>query len=473
MEHYDLAVVGSGAGLMVIEAALQKGKKCALVEKGKFGGTCLTRGCIPSKILVYPADLIRAAEKAAQIGLDFARPQIDWSLISQRMWQYIDHSKEMENSLLEVKQLAVYRGTAAFTGPDSLHVPDEKDGKTAPFTADMIVLAAGARTSIPPIPGLAETGYVSSETFFGPDFPSQPWSSLAIIGAGAVGLEFAHIFSAQGTQVSIIEMADRLAPAEEPEISQMLADRMRSNGVNILAGHKVAAVRKTAAGKELVLQDQAGRTKTITSQEILLAAGVRSNADLLVVEKAGLATDSQGYIITNEYLETNRKNIWAIGDINGKFLFRHKANLEAEILAHNLLRPDHSKRQINYRSVPWAIFTDPQIAHLGMTEEQVKKQGIPYQIAINRYSSIAKGYAMGYAEDDADDGFVKLITSKDQKLLGAHIIGPEAAILIQPFVYLLNQAVGDTAGSLDPIRRSMVIHPALSELTAWAIEDLT
>ena len=137
------------------------------------------------------------------------------------------------------------------------------------------------------------------------------------------------------------------------------------------------------------------------------------------------------------------------------------------------MRPDHSKRQINNRSVPWAIFTDPQIAHLGLTEAQVKELGIPYQVAINRFSAVAKGYAMGYEEGDSDDGFVKLITTKGKKLLGAHIIGPEAAILIQPFVYLLNQTAEATAGSLDPILRSMIIHPALSELTAWAIEDLT
>lgn len=497
MEKYDLVVVGSGVGLTIIEEALQNGMRCAIIERGKFGGTCLNRGCIPSKVLVYPADLIREAEHADKVGVTYPAPEVSWPTIARRMWQFIDKNKKIEASLLSAEHLTVYRGTGVFTGPDTLQVPDERDGRTDPFTARLFVLAPGVRTQIPPVEGLAETGFITSETFFGPLFPVKPWKNLTIIGGGAIGLEFAHIFSAQGTQVTIVEMATRLAPTEEPEISRLLEKQLRSRGIDVITNHQAVTAGKAEVGKCLLVRDRSdASTQSICSEEIFVAAGVRSNADLLAVEKAGIATDARGYIITNEYLETSRKNIWALGDINGKYQFRHKANYEAEILAHNLFRPDLSKRSATYQSVPWAIFTDPQIAHVGLREDEIKASGIRYLVGVNHYSDIAKGYAMGYERKDPDNGFVKLLTDENMKILGVHLIGPQASVLIQSFVYLMNagykcsQKTRDKrrknsqrtipglfppcteAGSLDPIMHSMVIHPALSELTAWVIDNL-
>ena len=498
MKTYDLVVVGSGSGLMVLEAALEQDLSCALVEKDPLGGTCLNRGCIPSKVLVYPADVIREAEHAARIGVHFTPPEIDWPTIAKRMWTYIGSNKQIETSLNEVENLTLYRGTGVFTGSDTMQVADEKNGRTEPFTGRMFVLAPGAQTRVPPIRDLEAVGFVSSESFFGPQFPEKPWNSLTIVGGGAIGLEFAHIFSAQGTRVTIVEMADRLVPLEEPEISAMLEEQMREHGIRVLTGYKAVAARLEQGLKTLVLEPTAGgAAENATSEEILLAAGVRSNADLLQVDKAGIATDARGYIVTNEYLETNRKHIWALGDVNGKFQFRHKANYEAEVLAHNHFRPDLSRRQAQYDAVPWAIFTSPQIAHAGLGEEQVKASHVRYKVGVNHYADIAKGYAMGYRSRDNDNGFVKLIVDENMKILGVHIIGPEAAVLIQSFVYLMNagytcpdqqtrsggakkrkRAVPGLfppcpeAGTLDPVSRSMVIHPSLSELTAWVIDEL-
>jgi dihydrolipoamide dehydrogenase len=498
MENYDLVVIGSGVGLTIIEEALQNGMRCAIVEKGKFGGTCLNRGCIPSKVLVYPADLIREAEHADKTGVSYSPPEVSWPTIARRMWQFIDKNKKIEAGLLSAGHLTVYRGTGVFTGPDVLQVADEQDGRTAPFTARLFVLAPGVRTQIPQIEGLSETGFVTSESFFGPLFPEKPWKSLTIIGGGAIGLEFAHIFSAQGTQVTIVEMATRLAPTEEPEISSLLEGQFRRHGISVHTGCQAVSAEKADSGdKCLLIRNRSdATTQSICSEELFVASGVRSNADLLQVDKAGIATDARGYIITNEYLETNRKNVWALGDINGKYQFRHKANYEAEILVHNLFRPDLSKRSANYQSVPWAIFTDPQIAHVGLREDEIKASGIRYLVGVNHYSDIAKGYAMGYEHTDPDNGFVKLLTDENMKILGVHLVGPQASVLIQSFVYLMNAGYKCTqksrskrkgagqraipglfppcteAGSLDPIVHSMVIHPALSELTAWVIDNL-
>jgi dihydrolipoamide dehydrogenase len=497
MENYDLVVIGSGVGLTIIEEALQNGMRCAIVEKDKFGGTCLNRGCIPSKVLVYPADLIREAEHGAKVGVTYSTPEVNWPTIARRMWQYIDKNKKIEAGLQSAEHLTVYRGTGVFTGLDTMQVADEQDGRTAPFTARLFVLAPGARTQVPPVKGLPETGFVTFETFFGQLFPEKPWKSLTIIGGGAIGLEFAHILSAQGTRVTIVEMAPRLGPTEEPEISKLLEEQFRRRGIVVWTNHLAVSAEKTSSGKHLLLRDLSDdSTQSICSDEIFVAAGIRSNADLLQADKAGIATDARGYIITNEYLETNRKNVWALGDINGKYQFRHKANYEAEILVHNLFRPDLSKRSANYQSVPWAIFTDPQIAHVGLREDEIQASGIRYLVGVNHYSDIAKGYAMGYEHTDPDNGFVKLLTDENMKILGVHLVGPQASVLIQSFVYLMNAGYKCTqksrskrkaarqraipglfppcteAGSLDPIVHSMVIHPALSELTAWVIDNL-
>ena len=499
MKQYDLVIIGSGVGLSILEVALHHGLNCAIIEKDSLGGTCLNRGCIPSKVLVYPADLVREAGHARKIGVSFSDPEIDWPKISRRMWSYISHNESIENSLSAADQVDLYRGTAQFTGPDTIWVPDEKHGRTELFKGTRFVIAAGVRTFVPPISGLESAGYVTSETFFGSQFPKSPWKKLAIIGGGAIGLEFAHIFSAFGTEVTMIEKASHLAPLEEPAVSSLLETEFRHQGIRVMTQCTASAASLTDTGKRLMVKHEvSGEEQAVDCDEIFVAAGVRSNADLLHVEKSGVQTDQRGYIITNTYLETNLPNVFALGDINGKFQFRHKANYEAEILVNNLFHSEREKKEVDYRSVPWAVFTSPQIAHVGLREDEVRAKGIPYKVAYNDYASIAKGYAMGYEEDDPDNGFTKLIVDENMKILGVHIVGPQAAILLQPFVYLMNAGLRCTqktlkqitarqkrirsiagifppcseAGTLEPIAQSMVIHPSLSELTAWAIEGL-
>jgi len=469
MEKYDLVVVGSGAGLNVLNYGLQMGLKCALVENAKLGATCLTRGCIPSKVLVHPADLIREAEHAAKIGIKFKVEGIDWDLIGRRMWSQIDESKGMEEGLSHVPNLKLYMGVGEFVGDYEMLVKSVGSDKIiGHFKGEKFVLASGARSFIPPIQGLDEIEYITSENFFGDKFPKKPWESLIIIGGGVIAAEFAHIFSAFGTKVTIVEMLPRLV---------------------VLVNHKAIKVGVKKKLKTVTVQDvDSGKEIELQAEEIFIAAGRRSNADLLAVERTGVETNERGWVKTNKYLETTKPNIWCFGDANGLYQFRHKANYEADLCANNIFGPESDKKEADYSVIPWAIFTSPQIGHVGMTQKEAIEKGHEIFVAVNHYSGVAKGFAMGYESDDVDDGFVKLVIDKSYKLLGAHAVGPHAAILVQPFVYLMNAGYTcdspdfpartganklgracPEAGSFMPVYKSMVIHPSLNEVAGWAI----
>ena len=491
MKKYDLIIIGSGAGLMVAQAAAQHDQtSCALVEAGPLGGTCLNRGCIPSKVLVHPADLVREAQHASRVGVHLSVNKIDWQTISRRVWQKINGSQKMEGYLREEANLDLYKAQASFIDEHTLLLENES-GEQEKICGDKILIAAGARTFIPPIAGLADAGYITSETFFGDKYPDKPWDKLVIIGGGAIGCEFAHIFSAMGTKVTLVENLPRIAANEEPEISHLLQAQLEAGGVEVLTGVKATKVAAKDGRKYLTLLDEAGNATLHETEEIFISTGIRSNADRLNLEAAGVFTDVRGWIQTNEYLETNVPHIFALGDINGKFQFRHKANYEADLLIHNWFSGQKEKRSAHYTTVPWAIFTYPQIAHVGLTEEEALKTGKRIKVGKNYYSMTAGGYALGYEPGASDDGFVKLIADENSKILGVHIIGPHASILIQSFVYLMNAGFtcqsddeqlpipGQSGArfclqpdSIDAIDQSMVIHPALSEVAAWVTGEL-
>lgn len=480
MVQFDLVVVGSGAGLMILEAAMNRGLKCAIVEKDKFGGTCLTKGCIPSKMLVYPADFIRETEQSFRFGVQASPPRIDWDTISRRMWEQINFHREIETNLKTIPELTVYQGTGSFTGSHTMRIQHNDHRPDEEIYGSYFVVAAGARSYVPPLEGLEETGYVTSETFFGEKFPPKPWNRLAILGGGAISAEFAHIFSAFGTKVTVIARGHQLLNKEEPEIRDFVKAAFQRQGIDVRTDSVIQSVSRDSEGKHITIQNRVtGSAATVACDEIFVASGVRSNADLLSAESAGIALDAPGWIITDSYLQTSQKHIWALGDINGKYQFRHKANYEAQILAENLFGGDE-KKEARYDAVPWAVFTHPQVAHVGLTEQQCRDKGIRYAVAKNHYSEVVGGRAMGFTPTDEDNGFVKLIVGENKTILGVHIVGPQAAVLLQPFVYLMNAGhpcgktlrLGAQAGTYVPINESMVIHPSLSELTAWALEKI-
>jgi dihydrolipoamide dehydrogenase len=327
------------------------------------------------------------------------------------------------------------------------------------ITAPNIVISAGARSYIPPISGLADVPYLTSETIF--DIPALP-KSIILIGGGYKSCEFGHFFSALGVDVSIIQRNVRLVPEEEPEISFVVRKKLGEH-VSISTDQAVIEVRKGADGYAVVRRDrESGKVEEERAEMLFIGTGVQSNADLLNVQAAGVKTDPAGFIEVNEFLETNVAGIWALGDITGRHLFRHTANYESQVVWYNIINP--VKTSTDEHAIPHAVYTYPTVGSVGMTEEVAKANGLNYLVGVNRYANVAKGNAMG-----DDHGLVKVVVEKGtRRILGAHIAGKEADLLVQQMVYLMN--AGDQ--SYLPMAHSQVIHPALSEVLIGALGRL-
>ncbi|KXA88636.1 dihydrolipoamide dehydrogenase, partial [candidate division MSBL1 archaeon SCGC-AAA259A05] len=393
MEEYDVLVVGSGSGMNIASNAVEKGLEVAVVDRDPLGGTCLNRGCIPSKIMIYPADVIREADRAKKIGVDFPEPEINFKKIMERTRKiYLDDRKQMKKSVDLTPNINFYDDVGTFTSDYTMEVSGET------ITADKIFLFSGARPLIPPIKGIEETDYFTNRNIF--EINEKP-ESLIIIGGGYIAVEFAHIFSSLGTKVTVLEQMNRLLPNHDPEISELLKEKL-SSWMDARTNHLVTKVGERNGEKYVIAQNtQSGEEVEITGESILVATGRKSNADLLETEKTGVKTDEKGWIEVNDYLETTKENVWAGGDATGKHMFKHVANYEAAIAWHNAFS-DH-KATPNYHAVPSAVFTRPQIASVGLTVEKAKEN---HEVLIGRseYKSTAKGYAMA-----EEDGFCKLI----------------------------------------------------------------
>ena len=444
---------------MEVVAALAQEKpnlRVAIIDKDAPGGICLTRGCIPSKLLIYPAAVIRTAEKSREFGIHTEIKSVDFKSIMERMRSIISRDINMiRNALSQSKNIDYYPAQAEFTAPYIIKVGNET------ITSKMIFLSTGSKPSIPPIEGLQETGYLTSDSLLK---ISQLPRSIAIIGGGYIAAEYGHFLSAMGSKVTIIGRNPQFIPEEEPEVSA-LAKRELKKHVTILTNHEVRKAEATPAGKKLTSVDRYNKKETeIIAEEILVATGRAPNTDILHPEKAGIETDSNGFIIADEYMQTSQPNIWVLGDADGKFLFKHVANYEARIVYYNAVL--RKKIKMDYHAVPHAVFTEPEIASVALKEkEAVKKYGKDnILIGFYKYADTAKGEAMALKDD-----FVKVIIKRDTgKILGAHIIGPQASVLIQEIVNLMytkNQ-------SLRPLNEAMHIHPALSEVVARAFQSL-
>lgn len=496
MNNYDLVVIGTGAGNTILEAALTQGLKCAVIERGKFGGTCLNRGCTPTKVLAAAADNIIQIKNARTLGIKSSDYNIDWNIISNNVWNKINNNKELLSYFDEFDNLDIYQGTASFVDNTAIKVVFNDDGEEELIKGEKIFINVGGRTKIPDFEGLEDIDYVTSESFFGYKWPEKPYENLIILGGGPIGVEFAHIFSAFGGNVSIVQHNIRLLPKEDEEISKALAEHFEERGINLYLNQDTVAVHDRDGIKHLKIKNRStGEEKILTGETVFVAPGIMSNGDSLNLENTSIKTDSRGFIETNEFLETSVPGIWALGDVNGNAAFRHKANYEAEIIAHNLFYKKNSKdlRWASYDLVPAVTFSSPQVAHIGLTEAQAIKMGYDIQIGYHHYYQTVKGYAMGFRESQKSKNFAKaVVEKKSKKILGLHIIGPEASILIQPFVNLMNaghrvlkplnaaiehemsqRARSDkTERYLDPAVISTVLetmspHPALSEIPAW------
>jgi len=445
MKDYDVLVVGSGSGLSIVYKALGAGMKVALVASQYLGGTCLNVGCVPSKTLLYTADRVIEIEEAKRFGIGAGISSIDFPSIMARMRKAIqDGTSSIRLSLREEAALDFYEEEGQFIDDHTMVAGKEQ------IKAKTIFIASGARPAIPPIKGLADTGYLTNESVL--QLERLP-ESIIIIGGSYIGVEYAHFFAAMGSAVSIVEYTDRLVSFEEREISDVL-ESFFAKRMKIYTAHEALAVEKGSAGFTLTMQDRKTRTaRTIKGEQILVAAGRRSNADRLMTERTGVALTPKGFVLVDDHLQTSKPGIFAVGDATGRGMFTHAADKEVEIAWHNAFHED--MREMDFDGVPHAVYTSPQIASIGLTEEQAAGR---YDILVGkaRYEDTVQGDVRMLG----DEVYAKVIVEKGTgRILGFHIIGPDASILIQEVVNVVARR-----GEYREITDAMHIFPALSEL---------
>jgi dihydrolipoamide dehydrogenase len=455
MKDYDVIAIGTGSAMNIVEGILQRqpDKRIAVVDKDEPGGICLTRGCIPSKLLLYPAELLRLCQAGGQLGVHAEVTQVDFPAIMDRMRSIVGESKrEIQRSFAESKDLDFYPGVAEFVGPYQLKVgTDTLQGK-------IILLCLGSEPLVPSVPGLEETEFYTSDTLL--EMERLP-ASLAILGGGYIAAEYGHFFSAMGSKVTILGRNSQFLPQEEPEVSGLARQEM-SKHMTVLTGHEVTGVGHGDHGKKRIVATQAlsGKTMDILVDEVLVAAGRMSNTNLLHPERTGVDVDEKGWVVVDDHLQTTKANIWAFGDAIGRHLFKHAANYESRVVYYNAFLGQ--KVAVDHRFIPHAVFCHPEVASVGLRlREAVAAYGEDaLLVGFCRYQDTAKGEAIG-----AEGCFVKVILRRENgELLGAHIIGPQASVLIQEIVTLMYTAERTVA----PILQGMHIHPSLSEVVERA-----
>jgi mycothione reductase len=453
MKKYDVIVVGAGdVGLGIGFNASSEGLKTALIDKGNVGGTCVNNGCVPSKTLIYTADRIVETRENARLDIRSAINDIDFSAIMKRMNNAVSGGrKAIKKAIKGSENLDFINRECHFIDEHTLEAGGNK------VRGKRIFIASGARPSVPPIKGLAAIPYLTNESIL--KLGKKP-QSMIFIGGGFVALEYAHFFSALGTRVTVVDRNQTLLHFEEPEISVLLQREMEKR-IELHMGVDTTEVMRTDHGYTVRVKDVgSGREKEISAEEVMVSAGRKSNADLLKLENAGIEMDGRNFIKVDDYLQTNKKHIWALGDAIGRAMFTHAGDKEAELAWHNATH--RKKVKMDFESVPHAVYTYPQIASVGVTEQQARKDR---EILVGRatYSDTVMGEAMVERE-----GFAKAIVEKGTgMILGFHIIGPHAAILIQEVVNAMINKAG-----VKGITGCMHIFPALSNIVPETFRNL-
>ncbi|ETX00417.1 mycothione reductase [Candidatus Entotheonella palauensis] len=450
VQRFDLIIVGAGSGNM-IPAPEMETWRLAIVEPDKFGGTCLNRGCIPSKMLLYAAEVVEMARHGEKFGVYHKLHRLDWQRIVGRVWQRIDPIAEAGAAYRKSQpHITVFEQPARFVDERVL----ESGGHR--ITADRIVLGAGTRPVVPDLPGLDRVPYHTSDTIM--RLEAQP-ASMVILGGGYIGAEMAHFFGTLGTHVTLVDRGAALIKNEDEAVAQLFTD-VYQRRFDILLHARAQRVSRAESGVTVHF-DVNGQPRDVTAEMLLLATGRRPNSDRLNIAATGIETDDRGRVLTNAFMETSVPGIYAFGDLASRYQLKHIANAEARHIAAQLLGED--PHPIAYDGAPHAIFSNPQVASVGITERQAVAQGVRYITATRKYEETAYGWA---SEDT--ESFVKLIADPETRLLlGAHIIGPQASLLIQPLVQ--GMKYGQT---VDQMARVIYIHPALTEVVEQALLEL-
>jgi dihydrolipoamide dehydrogenase len=449
MPDYDVIVIGAGPGgyVCAIRAA-QLGLKTAIIDKQWLGGVCLNVGCIPSKALLKNAELAHTLrERAKEFGISFENLQLDYSVAVKRSRTVSGRLVKGVGFLMKKNNIDVIMGTARLSGKNKVTVSDA-EGKTTDYMTKNIVIASGAYPFV--FPGVQVDGE-KILTYTEAILQTRRPESVVIIGAGAIGAEFATVWSSYGTQVTMVEMLPRLLPLEDEEVSAELARAFQKRGIQVLTEHKVNSVQSTESGVVVKVSGPDGE-KSLEAEQALISIGFKPNTKDLGLETADVTLTDRGFIQIDERMATNVPGIWAIGDVTGQLLLAHVASAQGIVCAENIAGVETVK--LDYRMMPRATYCQPQVASFGLTEAQAKEQG--YEIKVGRFNFIANGKALGLGDYA---GWVKIISEAHYgELLGAHLIGPDVSELLPE----LTLAQMNELTSAE-IARNVHAHPTLSE----------
>lgn len=452
--EYDLIVIGAGgAGSTAAGNAAGSGKRVALIERDKLGGTCLNYGCDPTKTLLHTASVLYHAQHAAGLGLRIPQAKADWVAVQAHVRQVQDTirggSHEQARAGIAAQGIDLFMGQAMFTSPHEILVNGER------LRGKRFLIATGTVALIPDIEGLAETGYITNvEAVSLPELPKR----LVVIGAGPIGLEFAQMFSRLGSQVVVLERGKQPLPREDPELAMLLCSKLAKDGIRLEFGTEMRCGETNEHGKHIHIHGENGKEEDLAADQLLVAIGRRPALDELNLEAAGVQYAKEG-ITTNTTLRTNVPHIWAAGDITSKYQFTHVASEQGELVAHNMFV--RKPKAFDDRIVPWVTFTDPELARVGMSEAELKEAKIEYRVGRAYFNKLDRAIA-----NDQTFGSVKLLTDVDGKILGGHILGANAGELIALIVYAMR--FGLTAKKM---AEAMLPYPTMAEAVRWAAYD--
>ena len=448
-DTFDVVVIGAGpAGYVAAIRAAQLGQKTAIVDKQWLGGVCLNVGCIPSKSLLKNAEVAYTLrERGKEFGFSFDNLVLDYSVAVKRSRQVSDRLTKGVGFLMRKNNITVQMGIAKLTAKDTVAVTD-KNGQVTELKAKNIIVATGASATIPPawkMDGQKVVTYL--EAILQEKLPK----SVVIIGAGAIGMEFATVWNGYGVEVTVVEMLPHVLPLEDEEAASEVARAFNKRGIKLLAGHKVESVETTTTGVKVTVS-AAGETKVLEAEQALLAIGFRPNSKGLGLEEVGVKISERGFIEIDENMSTNITGIWAIGDVTGKLMLAHVGTAQGIVCAEHIGGAETVK--LNYEMMPRATYCQPQVASFGMTEAQAKERG--YTIKVGRFPFQANGKALGLGDYA---GWVKLIVDeKYGEILGATLVGPEVTELLPELT--LAQMMELTPAE---IGRNVHAHPTLTE----------
>lgn len=452
----NLIVIGAGAGGLVtayIAAAVKA--KVTLIEAHRMGGDCLNSGCVPSKALIRSARIARLVREARAFGIETGEARVDFPAVMARIQQVIraiaPHDSVERYRALGVEVLP---GHAQLVSPWAVEV-SLADGSKRTLTARSIVLATGAAPFVPPIPGLAEVGCLTSDTVW--SLEKRP-ERLVVLGGGPIGCELAQSFARLGSTVTQVEMAPRLLIREDPEVSEAVRAALEADAVHVLTGHQAVRVERTDGEKRLIVR-AAGQERALPFDHLLCAVGRAPRVEGYGLERLGIPLTPQRTIEVNAHLETRYPNIYAVGDVAGPYQFTHAAAHQAWYAAVNALFGGVRRFAADYRVIPWATFTEPEVARVGLSEEAARAQGVPYEVIRYGIDDLDRAIA-----DGAAHGFVKVLTEPGRdRILGVTIVGEHAGDLIAEFVLAMKHGLG-----LGKILGTIHIYPTLAEANKYA-----